>query len=210
MTAMEDIQKMIAAQRGDLAEVLANLPGQRWDEPTLCAGWRVAEVVAHITMPFRYSGRRFMLELAKARGNFSQMADRRARQDARELTVAELTAALANNVDHPWKPPGGGYLGALTHDVIHGLDITVPLGIGWAVPADRLGTILASITTPKIIRYFATDVSGVELRATDMDWAFGSGSPVMGSAQDLALVLCGRKLPSGHLEGEHSARFTAA
>ncbi len=210
MTAMEDIQKMIAAQRGDLAELLAGLPGQRWDEPTLCAGWRVAEVVAHITMPFRYSSRRFLLELAKSRGNFSQMADRRARKDARELTVAELTAALANNVNHPWKPPGGGYIGALTHDVIHGLDITVPLGIGWAVPADRLGTILPSMTTPKIIRYFGTDVSGVELRATDIDWAFGSGSPVMGSAQDLALVLCGRKLAPGHLEGEHSARFTRA
>ncbi len=207
---MEDIQKMIAAQRGDLAELLAGLPGQRWDEPTLCAGWRVAEVVAHITMPFRYSSRRFLLEPAKSRGNFNQMADRRARKDARELTVAELTAALANNVNHPWKPPGGGYIGALTHDVIHGLDITVPLGIGWAVPADQLGTILPSMTTPKIIRYFGTDVSGVELRATDIDWAFGSGSPVMGSAQDLALVLCGRKLAPGHLEGEHSARFTRA
>ncbi|HEX6525034.1 MAG TPA: maleylpyruvate isomerase family mycothiol-dependent enzyme [Streptosporangiaceae bacterium] len=207
---MEDIQKMIAAQRGDLAALLADLPEQRWDEPTLCAGWRVAELVAHITMPFRYSSRRFMLELAKSRGNFNQMADRRARQDARELTVAEQTAALADNVNHPWKPPGGGYLGALTHDIIHGLDITVPLGIGQIVPADRLGTILPSMTTPKIIRYFGTDVSGVELRATDMDWAFGSGPAVMGRAQDLALVLCGRKLPPGHLEGEHSARFTAA
>jgi uncharacterized protein (TIGR03083 family) len=205
---MDDIRNMIAAQRGDIATLLADLPGQRWDEPTLCAGWRVAEVVAHITMPFRYSGRRFMLELAKSRGNFNQMSDRRARQDARELTAAELTAALADNVDHPWQPPGGGYLGALTHDVIHGLDITVPLGIGWTVPTDRLGTILPGMTTPKILRYFGTDLSGVELRATDMDWTFGAGSPVTGQAQDLALLLCGRKLPPGRLDGAHSARFT--
>jgi uncharacterized protein (TIGR03083 family) len=48
------VRDMIAAQRAELAEVLAGLPAPRWDEPTLCAGWRVREVVAHITMPFRY------------------------------------------------------------------------------------------------------------------------------------------------------------
>lgn len=207
---MEDIRHMIAGERRELAAVLADLPKERWDEPTLCAGWRVAEVVAHITMPFRYSTRRFMLELAKSRGNFNQMSDRRARQDARELTVAGLTAALADNINHPWKPPGGGYLGALTHDVIHGLDITVPLGIKRTVPVDRLGMILANLATPKTLRYFGADLSGIELRATDTDWSFGSGSPVTGTAQDLALALCGRKLPHGHLEGEHSGRFTVA
>ncbi len=207
---MDNIRNMIAAERGELATLLADLPKERWDEATLCAGWRVAEVVAHLTMPFRYSSRRFMLELAKSRGNFNQMSDRRARQDARELTVAELTATLADNVNHPWKPPGGGYLGALTHDIIHGLDITVPLGIGRVVPADRLGMILPNLTAPKTLRYFGADLSGIELRATGTDWAFGSGSPVTGSAQDLALALCGRKLPPGRLEGEHSGRFTLA
>jgi uncharacterized protein (TIGR03083 family) len=53
VTAMDDIRDMIAGERGALAEVLASLPATRWDEPSLCAGWRVREVVAHITMPFR-------------------------------------------------------------------------------------------------------------------------------------------------------------
>ena len=52
---MDTIRDMIAAQRAELAEVLAGLPAPSWDEPTLCAGWRVREVVAHITMPFRFS-----------------------------------------------------------------------------------------------------------------------------------------------------------
>ena len=47
---MDTIREMIAAQRAELASVLARLPGPSWDEPTLCAGWRVCEVVAHITM----------------------------------------------------------------------------------------------------------------------------------------------------------------
>ena len=65
---MDTIRDMIAAQRGELAEALNGLPGSVWDKPTLCAGWRVREVVAHITMPFRDSGPRFMFELAKSRG----------------------------------------------------------------------------------------------------------------------------------------------
>jgi uncharacterized protein (TIGR03083 family) len=207
---MDDIMDMIAAERGDLATLLAGLPAQRWDEPTLCDGWRVTEVVAHITMPFRYSGRRYVLELAKSRGDFTAMSDRVARRDAGLLTVAELTAAVADNVHHPWKPPGGGYVGALTHDIVHGMDITVPLGIGRTVPADRLGKILPSLATPKIGKFFGVKLSGIQLVASDIDWTFGAGSPVTGTAQDLALVLCGRKLPAGSLGGEQSARFTAA
>jgi uncharacterized protein (TIGR03083 family) len=84
------VRDMIAAQRAEPAEVLAALPAPRWDEPTLCAGWRVREVVAHITMPFRFSGRRFALELAKSRGRFNEMADRVARRDAPAMSPAEL------------------------------------------------------------------------------------------------------------------------
>jgi hypothetical protein len=138
------------------------------------------------------------------------MSDRVARRDAGLLTVAELTAAVADNVHHPWKPPGGGYVGALTHDIVHGMDITVPLGIGRTVPADRLGKILPSLATPKIGKFFGVKLSGIQLVASDIDWTFGAGSPVTGTAQDLALVLCGRKLPAGSLGGEQSARFTAA
>ena len=51
------------------------------------------------------------------------------------LSIKDLLTSLRDNVNHPWKPPGGGYEGALSHDVIHGLDITVPLGIGTPKPA---------------------------------------------------------------------------
>lgn len=205
---MDDIRDMIAAERRDLALLLAGLPAERWDEPTLCDGWRVTEVVAHITMPFRYPGRRYLLELAKSRGNFNAMSDRVARRDAGLLTVPELTAAVADNVNHPWKPPGGGYVGALTHDIVHGMDISVALGIERTVPADRLGMILPSLTTPKIGKYFGVDLAGIQLRASDIGWTFGTGSPVTGAAQHLALLLCGRKLPADSLEGEQSGRFT--
>ncbi len=201
------VRDAISAERRDLATVLAALPESDWEAGSLCAGWRVRDVVAHMTMPFRYSTARFVAEMARARGNFSRMSDRCARRDAAVMSAGELAATLAGNAGHSWKPPTG-YAGALTHDVVHGLDVTVALAIGRKVPEDRLRLVLASLTVPKTQRYFGADVSGIELRADDVDWRFGTGSPLTGNAQDLALVLCGRRLPAGRLLGDQCDRFT--
>jgi len=206
---MTDIRAAVAGERADLAVVLAGLTADDWDRPSLCAGWRVREMVAHITMPFRYSTPRFVLGMVKSRGNFTRFADRAARQDAASLSAADLTRAVRDNVDHPWKPPGGGYAGALSHDVIHGLDITVALGIDRQVPEDRLRHILDDLK-PRQVKYFDVDLSGIQLRATDLDWTFGTGEPLTGTAQDLLLVLSGRSLPPGHLTGPAATRFSTA
>ena len=66
--------------------------------------------------------------MIKARGNFDRMADRCARRDG-QAPPGELLAMLRHNERNPWKPPGGGLAAALTHDVIHGQDITVSLAL---------------------------------------------------------------------------------
>jgi uncharacterized protein (TIGR03083 family) len=202
-----ELRALIAAERRELAGVLAGLPPQAWDRPTLCAGWRVREVVSHITMPFRYSTARFAMEMIRSGGRFHRMADRCARRDAAASTD-ELTAALADNVAHPWKPPGAGLDAALTHDVIHGLDISTPLGIDLHLPEATLRTVLTTITAPASRKHFGVDLNGIELQAEDIDWSYGTGPPVIGTAQNLALVLCGRTLAAGQLRGEPGPRFT--
>lgn len=194
-------------ERRDLAELLAALTEDQWDAPTLCDRWRVREVVAHMTMPFRMSPPRFFWELARSGGRFNRMSDRCARQDATRLSSADLVTSMRDNLRHPWSPPGGGEVGALSHDVIHGLDVTVGLGLGRRVPLDRLSLIMDGMK-PKNVAYFGTDLTGVSLRATDMDWSFGTGTPLRAPAQDLLLVVCGRLLPPGHLEGAAAARYT--
>ena len=205
---MTDIRVAVAGERADLAELLAGLPHDDWDKPTLCTGWRVRELVAHIVMPYRLSTPRFLLGMMRARGNFDRFADRHARRDAAVLSPAELTETLRQNVDHPWKPPGGGYQGALSHDVIHGLDLTVALGIDRKVPANRMRHILDAVN-PRQLRYFGVDLTGLQLQATDLDWTHGTGEPLTGTAHDLLLVLCGRTLPPDHLSGPAADRFTA-
>jgi uncharacterized protein (TIGR03083 family) len=195
------LRTAIAAERRELAEVLAALPPESWDVLTLCEGWRVREVVAHLTMPFRYPTARFALEMAKSGGNFTAMSDRCAKKDAAALSAAELTAAVRDNAQHPWQPPGGSPADALTHDVIHGLDFTVPLGTGRQVPADRLRIVLDSVTSARALKHFGADLTGIELVADDLDWRYGSGELLSGPGQYLLLAIAGRRLPDGALTG---------
>jgi uncharacterized protein (TIGR03083 family) len=204
-----ELPTLIAAERRELANVLAGLPPEAWDRPTLCAGWRVREVVAHTTMPFRYPTARFAMEMIRSGGRFHKMADRCARRDA-TASPDELTAGLGDNVAHPWKPPGAGLDAALTHDVIHGLDITTPLGIDLHLPEPTLRTVLATITSAASRKHFGVNLDGIELRAEDIDWSYGAGPPMICTAQNLALILCGRVLAAGQLRGEPAPRFTHA
>ncbi|MFI9052302.1 maleylpyruvate isomerase family mycothiol-dependent enzyme [Streptomyces sp. NPDC053427] len=204
-----DIKAAIAAERRELADLLDALPPDAWDAPTLCTGWRVREVVAHMSMGFRHSFPRQARELLKARGSLNRMTDRLARKDAADAAPRELAAFLRDNAHHPWTPPVGGLTSALGHDVVHGLDITVALGLDRRVPDDRLRTVLDA-TALRTAKFFGADLSGIALHADDLDWSFGTGTPVHGTAQDLLLVTFGRKLPPGRLRGERSDRFRAA
>jgi uncharacterized protein (TIGR03083 family) len=203
-----DIRTAIAAERHEIADLLDALPPAQWDAPTLCAGWRVREVAAHMSLGFRYSLPKTLAELVKARGSLHRMTDRCARGDAAAFPAGRLAAFLRENADHPWQPPMTGPEGALGHDVVHGLDISVALGLGRRVPLDRVHTLLKKVT-PKSTKFFGADIDGIELRADDLDWSYGTGAPLTGAAQDLLLVLYGRKLPPGHLRGEPQGRFAA-
>ncbi|WP_433220682.1 maleylpyruvate isomerase family mycothiol-dependent enzyme [Dactylosporangium sp. CS-047395] len=189
----DDIRAAVAGERADLADMLAGLTPEQWDAPTLCAGWRVREVVAHTTQPFRSSALKVAFELLRS-GGFNRMADRTARRDAARMSSAQLLAAVRDNIAHPWTPPGGGPVGALSHEVIHGLDITVGLGLDRRVPLDRMAMVLGGMS-PRNIAFFGVDLTGKRLEATDLDWHYGTGEPVRAPAQDLLLMACGRHLP---------------
>ena len=210
-TSMNDaaLQEAIADEFRQLANLLDGLPASSWDAPTLCDGWRAREVVAHLALPVWSSTPRFVFEIVRARGKINRAFDRCARRDAK-LPTAELVAALRAHKLHAWKPPGGGHEGALVHVVIHSLDITVPSGIDHRIPEERIRIVLDAVTQPKTVKFFGVDLTGVELRADDIDWSFGSGTPLSGNAAALALVVCGRSLPAGRVHGASSARFTLA
>lgn len=208
MSPGNDLMAAITAERRQFSHILKELPHQDWDTASLCTGWRVREVVAHMTMPLRLSTPRFAVEMLRSRGNFTRMADRVARRDAQEPVNTLLDRWQANE-NTRWKPPGGGLQGALTHDIVHGLDITIPLGIAHPVRDANLLTVLDHATSPLSQKHFRLDLTGVRFEATDLDWTFGDGEPLHGAAHHLLMVLMNRKMPPGALTGLAAARFTA-
>jgi len=200
-----ELQPLVAATYGALADVLDALPAARWDAPSLCDGWRVREVVAHLTMPARYSEDAFMAELREDEFDFTRLSNRIASRDA-ELPTGELVANLRDEALHRWTPPGGGDRGALNHVVIHALDVTVPLGEPRQASDTAIRTILDDLTEGGGHAHFGTDLQGRTLHATDIDWTYGSGPQLSGTAADLALHLCGRTIPADGLRGKPLAR----
>ncbi|MFJ4653682.1 maleylpyruvate isomerase family mycothiol-dependent enzyme [Nocardia sp. NPDC088792] len=193
---VEELREQTFAERARLVEVLGGLTGEQWHADSLCAGWRVAEVVAHITLQYRTGAAAFFAGFARAGFSFDRYADRAARRDAGRFSEGELLQSLADNVRTPWNPPGGGPAGALSHDVVHGLDITEPLGLASA-PAERIALVLAN-STPKNLAFFGADFSGIEFRAEDADVRVGSGRVVTLPAKDILLIVTGRKpVPRG-------------
>ena len=200
MSASPDVdpERAVAAEFLALADVLDGLAEAGWDTPSLCAGWRVREVVAHLTMPVRYSPEAFGAELRQSGGDFTRLSNRVATRDS-ALPPEVLVANLRDEAMHRWVPPGGGPRGALNHVVIHGLDITVPLGRPREPPEATIRAVLDDLTHGGTHTNFGVTLADVSLRATDLAWTFGAGSrTITGPASDLALLLCGRTLPGGN------------
>lgn len=195
-----DLQPVVGAEFLALAGLLDTATEAQWDTPSLCAGWRVREVVAHMTMAARYSEEEFMAELGRHEFDFGRLSNEVAARDAK-LPTSDLVASLRSEVMQHWTPPGGGWHGALNHVVIHGLDVTVPLGVPRRSPDATMRVVLDDLTAGGVQQHFGTSIEGRSLQATDLDWSYGSGSALRGPAELLAAMMCGRKVPEGRLEG---------
>lgn len=196
------LQSVVATQFEALAEVLSSASDATWNTGSLCDGWRVREVVAHMTMPARYSEAQFMEELERYGFDFSRLSNEIASRDA-GVRTSQLIEDLHSDELHHWTPPGGSLRGALNHVVIHSLDITVPLGRTCLASDETIRMILEDLTLGGIHRNFGIDIEGRSFEAIDIGWTFGSGQLLRGKAEDIALALCGRSVPNGLLEGNH-------
>ena len=72
---MSDIWATIAAERGALADDLANLTPAQWDTPSLCSGWTVRDIVAHLSATASLNPGTFVVNMARAGFNFDRFAN---------------------------------------------------------------------------------------------------------------------------------------
>jgi uncharacterized protein (TIGR03083 family) len=192
MASDDDLQAMAAADYLALGDLLEALPATHWDTPSLCEGWQIREVVAHLTMPARYSEAEFMAELKDCDFDFGRLSNRIAERDA-ALPTSQLVGDVRSDVLQSWQPPGGGAMGALNHVGIHSLDITVPLNVQRRSPDATIRVLLDAMASGGAER-FGVDISGMTLTATDLSWSAGSGPERSGTAEDLVLFMAGRKV----------------
>jgi len=184
-------QDLIGNQRRQLANQLSHLSEDEWDAETLCEGWTARHVVAHLVMPFRYSRVMFVVGLVRAKVNFNRFADQIARRDV-SLPTDQLVGELRDNAAHPYRPPGGGYEGALTDLVVHSLDIMRPRHVPSNIDPLALGLVLDQLVGAKSAKFFGLNLDNLALRARDIDWSHGNGREVIGSAEDLVIALARR------------------
>jgi len=196
---------VIAAHRRSLAAALENLSADQWRSASLCEGWTAAHVLAHQTMPFRISEADFMAGMQRCGGDFTKFSDEVAERDSK-LPPAELVAVLRDNAETPWSPPGGGLTGALTHDVIHGLDITWPLDLAYEIPEQGTMATLDALTSTASQTLFGFPLEGIRVAATDVDWSAGEGAELSGRSRDLVPLLAGRAVPRELFDGDGATR----
>jgi uncharacterized protein (TIGR03083 family) len=190
-----DLQSWVGPTFEGLADLLAAAPEGTWDAPTLCERWQVRHVVAHVTMPARLTPEQFGAEMAIAGGDFGVLSDTVAARDG-ALPTEELLDALRSPRLHAWQPPGGGSAGALSHAVIHSLDVTLALAEPAVAPQEAVVAVLDLITAASGA-WFGVDLSDVRLEASDVDWSWGSGPVTRGDAGELVALLSARTLPDG-------------
>ncbi len=192
---MTDLQSFVAPTCDQLADLLAAAAADIWDAPSLCEKWLVRHVIAHLTMPARLTPEQFGAEMAAAGGDFTVLSNTVAARDA-SLPVSDLLDQLRSPRLHAWQPPGGGAAGALSHAVIHSLDVTIPLGRPTVAPAEAATAVLDQLTAAQGA-LFGVDLTGVRVEATDTDWSRGNGPLVRADSGSLVALLSGRALPDG-------------
>ena len=191
-----NLHALITDSFSRLADSLGQQPPDFWDQPSLCAGWRIRDVVAHVTMPARFTTAQFGAALADYHGDFQRMSDTVAVRDG-ALPISEHLQNLRSLQLAEWEPPGGGAIGALHHAVVHGLDVTNAAGLPRAFTDQTALVILDSLTYGGVAGNFGVELSGVRLTAQDLGWSSGSGRDVRASAAEIISLACHRTLKDG-------------
>lgn len=196
---MTDVMAMARGERADMADFLASLELEQWDHPSLCAGWRVRDVAAHVTSYEELGWSDLAKRVAKARfrpGRVNEVV--LSEYSCRE--PRELVEFLRQHLTPRGATAGFGGGVALVDGLIHHQDMRRPLGIPREIPAERLQFALPFAVTAPPLRGF-WNARGVRLIASDLDWSRGKGPEARGTAETILMVLAGRRGVAGELTG---------
>lgn len=184
-----DLMRLAAAERADLADFLDGLTPQQWAAPSLCEGWSVHDVVAHVVSfeELGFAGLVARRIKGLGRGGPNEVG----RAEFARRSPADLITFLRAHL----RPRGatalfGGAVG-LTDSLIHHQDIRRALELPRTVPRERLLPALRfALRSPKLPS--RKHARGLRLFATDLDWRHGTGPETTGPGEALLMAIAGR------------------
>ncbi|WP_211221816.1 maleylpyruvate isomerase family mycothiol-dependent enzyme [Granulicoccus phenolivorans] len=200
------IWSAVSALRLATADLLETLTEAELATPSLCAGWRVRDVAAHVSL--QGLGLRDFLTLAVKyyRGGGTNTLIRRSAQlKAAQVPLPQILAELRALAATRRPNFGLSAMEALTDILAHSQDIALPLGRTLAVePRVAAWAATGSWLFRRRDRFGvvgAPPLTGVTLTATDVDWSMGDGPVVRGPMLALFMVVVGRTATLAQLDG---------
>lgn len=205
----ETCWQTIEQQRRAIADLLAGLSADEWETPSLCAGWRVREVAAHIALTPQPPPIGVMLGTGiRARGNYNRFIDDLTRRHAKH-PAAELVSEIHANAGSRELPKLTNYRNILFDTMVHGQDIAIPLGRTIEIEPAAAAVAAAHAVTIGWPVWDKHRLDGIRLVASDVDWTHGSGPEIRGPITALLLLVTGRTAAMDLLAGDGVAPMTA-
>ncbi|WP_385911814.1 maleylpyruvate isomerase family mycothiol-dependent enzyme [Terrabacter sp. GCM10028922] len=197
-------------QRARTAALLEGLTPEQWEHPSLCDGWTVRHVAAHLTGQqqrvrdaLRFISRHPRILRSRSLNAFIHDA---VVLQAQALSTEQIVAEIRNGIGSRRHNPGLTPLETLTDILVHSQDIAIPLDLDLPM-RPSLSALAATRRWDTRNTWLATvnhqlPLDPYQLRATDTDWSRGHGPDITGPIGAILLLLTGRTAALDHLAGQ--------
>ena len=204
----EQVWTAIDEQRRRVVALLDSVTDPEWDHPSLCAGWTVRHVGAHLTLQELTVGDalRFALRHPALLRDVNRVIHESAKLQAAELSTDDIVAGVRATVGRRRHNVGLTHRETLVDIVVHGFDIAVPLRRRLDVPphvaAEAAARVRSLDGTSKNRVFRKLPLAPYRLVATDVDWSVGAGPEIRGPVVALLLLLTGRRVGLDEVAGD--------